>query len=817
MLISHKWLKKYIPDLDELSKAQIGETLSLKLAEVERIIPIRQELKGIVSGEIMEVERIEGNDKLSKCKVKISDNEISDIICGAPNVKKDMKVAVCLPGGSIYDPGNREVREITSKSVHGITSNGMICSEKELGISDEHEGIMELETEMPIGTDLLPILQDHVYEIENKSLGHRPDCFSHEGIAREICAILNLNFNKETQEQPLIPSLILPLEVMIKAPEDQCIRFVTIILSDIKVHYSPLWLKALLASTGIRSVNNVVDSANYIMLDKGQPLHTYDYDKITSNKLIIRMGKNNEVINAIDGKEYKINDKMLVISNGNSIDDIAGIMGGKSSEITNETKNIIIEAANFNMYSIRRTSRELGLRSEASTRFEKGQDPEKVETAIKQAVHLILDLAQGEIASEMNDQYPKKSETVKIELDLVLVRRFLGIELPVREIINYFDRLGLIVEDEEKIMNITGLPENNLPVTVIVPSFRRDLKIQEDLLEEIARLYGYDRLIPTLPQKDITAVIPNKGLKVNRKVGGIMRALGYDEIYSYSFVGQELYSRLGLDIKECLKIVNPLSPDLSYFRNSLIPSLIEKLEINKKNYNKALMYEIGRIVYKKMNEESGLHAQPLHITGIYWDKESNTPFFDSKAVIEKLSQELVLDLTIEPMKDLGEWKILEPLLHKGRTGVIKIKEEVVGIISEIHPKLMHDIELVGKASIFELDLSKITEKTDFKKEYSPISSYQSIKRDLSFYVNNDILFSNIIMIIKGINDPYLKDIELLDIFEPKDMQGKKSMTISIKLQSDKETLKDEEINGSIDKVIEELEKQIKASFRKNIT
>jgi phenylalanyl-tRNA synthetase beta chain len=547
------------------------------------------------------------------------------------------------------------------------------------------------------------------------------------------------------------------------------------------------------------------------MFDKGQPLHTYDYDKITSKKLIVRYAKNGEKMKAIDGKEYRLEDDMMVISNGNQVDDIAGIMGGLSSEISFETKNILIEAANFNMYSVRRTSRKLGIRSEASTRFEKGQNPEKTENSIKQALNLILDLAEGEIAHELIDYYPNPREQKIIELDLTLVKRILGIDLPVREIIDYLERINCEILDPERVPNITSTPESNLPISVKIPKFRGDLNIEQDLLEEIARLYGYDKLTPTLPERDLQAVIPNKGLQINRLIGEIMASEGFDEIYSYTFIGKQLLERLSLNSKDNVKLINPLSPELELLRTSLIPNLIDKALLNASNYDEFSIYEKGRVIFKDIDPETKLNIQPENIAALSFSKEHKLLFYQIKTSLMSLAEGLNINLKFSKTIR-GRFENLKNIFHPGRSAGIYLNEEIIGVISELHPKIKMDLNIKGNIAYWELDLSAISKLATFSKEYSPISIYQKVKRDLSFFIPDNVIYSDIENSISSLNLEYLIGIEFKDMYKE---EGNKSITISLKFQSLEKTLTDTEINDQMDKIVKVLEEKIKAKVRNN--
>lgn len=815
MLISHNWIKKYIPELDEkIDKVNLAELLTESLAEVERIIPIRQELDMIVCAEVVDVQGIPESTKLSLCKVITSKDEPQrTVICGAPNVKVGMKVALALPGGKIFDGHNQSVITIEQKELMNITSEGMICSARELGLSNEHEGIFELETEMKVGRDLSTILKDYVYEIENKSLSHRPDCFSHEGIAREIAAICNIGFVDNFQDIPLIPSKKLPFELKVKVDKEICPRFNALCVADINIKPSPLWLQSYLSAIGVRPINNVVDISNYVMFDKGQPIHTYDYDKIIGSKLIVKYAKNNEKALFLNEKEYTLDDSMMVIANAENTENVAGIIGGSNSEITKDTKNVIIEAANFDMYSIRKSSTKLGLRTESSTRYEKGLDPSITIKGIKSVAGLISDLAQGEIASDLVDYYPEPRVEKIVELDLTQIRRFLGIELTTFDILNYLKRLSFKIENEEKISALTSVPDSNIIIKVIVPTFRSDINIPNDLLEEIARIYGYSNLKPSLPVKEIKASVPNKGMIFGRKAVNILSNLGLDEVLTYSFVGEKLYSSLNLDIKKCLAIKNPISPDLSCLRNSLIPNLIEKTIQNLNKYDDIRIFEQGRVVYRELNEDK-LHIQPNNIAGLIFSKNDNkTLFYRTKGIVENLLNELVIE-NFE-FVEYSNNHLLKNLVHKGRSASINIDGELVGIIAEISPEVMlNKIEIDGRIAFFELDVSILSKKSKYTKHFKKLSIYQESTRDLTLLLPPNIKYSQIIKVIDDLQITEIISIDYLDLFiNTKDNKEQQSITIRIVMQSFKETLSDKEINTILKTTLNALESKLQIKIK----
>jgi len=816
MLISHNWLKKYLPEFENINKEKLAILLTESLAEVEQIIPVRQDLDNIVCAEVVEVNILTETKRISVCKVKIQDDlPLKTVVCGAPNVMVGMKVALALPGGKIYNAHDNKVSLMTieEKILFNVTSQGMLCSSKELGLSNEHELIISLEQEMKLGTDICLLLKDFTYEIENKSLSHRPDCFSHEGIAREIAAICNTLFIDTYQDTPLIPLKKLPFELKVKVDEKSCPRFTTICISDVSITESPLWLQCLLSAVGVRPINNVVDIANYVMLDKGQPLHTYDYDKISGTKLTIRYAKNDEQSMFLNEKEYELDDSMIVIANASNIENIAGIIGSSNSEITKDTKNILLEAGNFDMYSIRKTSEKIGLRTESSTRFEKGLDPNITIKGLKNATQLILDLAHGEVASDINDYYPKVREEKTIELDLTLIKRFLGIELVTKDILDYLKRFELKIESEEKISSLTSIPDTNIIIKVICPTFRSDLNLCNDLLEEIARIYGYSKLPTSLPTREITAVPMNREMIFFRKINSILNCHGMDEISTYTFVGEKLYKSLNLDIKHCLRIINPISPELGYVRNLIVPNLIEKIIQNKNKYPDINIFELERIVNREL-DNSGIHKQPVTLAGAIYRKDgTNNLFLQAKGILENLFAELVLDIKFEEYDSKKDQ--YKNMVHNGRVANLFLNEKNVGILGEVSPVVLSsNFQLEGRIAIFEFNASELSKFFKFTKKFVPLSVYQGITRDLSLLVPSRIKYSKIIELISTLDIKELIKVELVDVFTSDKLgEDMKSITIKIYLQSKVNTLQDVDATTIIDTILSVLSSKLHITRR----
>ncbi|MEI7579099.1 MAG: phenylalanine--tRNA ligase subunit beta [bacterium] len=812
MLISYKWLQKYLPDLNKFAPEAIAEALTISIAEVENIHKVRSGLKNIVVGEIIQIEKVPDSDHLNLCQVLTDQNNPKrTIICGASNVKEGMKVAVCLPGGFVVNPKDpNKFFEIKEINIKGILSSGMICSPCELGLTDVHLEILALEPELPVGMDLVPLLQDLIFEVENKALSHRSDCFSHLGIARELSAILKIKFDSQLlEEYPIIPAASLDYSIEINVPNELCPRFCAVALKDVEVKNSPFWLQAQLTAVGIRAINNIVDVTNYIMLDKGQPMHAYDYDKMAEKKLIVRTAKTKEKVNALDEKTYELNKTMVVISDAESVEDIAGIMGGAKTQITFATKNIILEAANWEMYNIRKTSRTLGVRSEAGTRFEKGLDPNFTMLGLKSAVKLISDITDAEIASTIYDHYPNPVLETIIDFDINLISRLIGIDLSKQQIIDTLKSLQfeILEETNSDDSNVNQVSQSQIKIKV--PTFRRDIKIKQDLLEEVARLFGYQNLKPTLPLRDLTPVLQNQDTILFRKTQDILVGLGFDELLTYSFTNSNAVKKSNLEIKDYLEINNPLSPELALMRNSLLPNLLEKVKDNAKNFSNFQCFEIGRVIESEMTPDN-LHEQPHKLCLVIYNSEAENLFTEIKGSWEILAQ--ALNIQANYLNTENNWKFAN-MMHPKRVALIQCNNINLGFIGEIHPQVLQNWELKGRVAILEINLDQIIPLKLIAKAYQPLSPYQEVTRDLSLWFDRNTKYADIIKEINSLNNSLIKEINLVDIFYLPENTSEKSITLRLSLQSQEKTLTDKEINETTDNIIKVLETKLKAKLR----
>lgn len=814
MLISHKWLEKYLPELNKYSKEDISEALTLSIAEVEQIILVNQELANIVVAEVVSVEKHNNSDKLKLCQVTTDGENRIQIVCGAENVVEKAKVALCLSGGKVYADNKQTVTTIKTAEIRGVESHGMLCSARELGLSDDHSGILILEESILLGEDICAIIADFVYEIENKALSHRGDCFSHKGIARELSAILNIEFIEENENQDnFIPATEeKKLSIEVNVATELCARFSAILIDNIQIKPSPLWLQARLSAIGTRSINNIVDITNYLMFDLGQPLHAYDYDKLEKNMLQVRKAKIDETVVTLDGVSRKMEKEMVVVADAENIEDIAGIMGGNKSQINSDTKTIVLEAANWEMYNIRRTSRQLGLRTEASTRFEKGLDPNMTTPSLKTALTLISDIASGELAANLFDHYPNPEIIKEISIDYNQVNRSLNLNLSKYEVIELLQRLMIRTSENELNTGSNPNQESQNMITFSIPTFRRDLNIKEDLIEEVARIYGFQNLATKLPQRDLTPAKSYTTSQLFRIITNSLSSLGLDEVKTYSFVGPDDYKKANLNISDCLEISNPLAPELSYFRNTLLPSLLKVASENRVKYEEFGIFEIGRAVMKeKANDD--LHQQPWTLAAlIRYDKKLTGTFFKTKGYLNHLSQKLNMILEFESGTNKSQKH--GNLFHPYQSAIITLDKKNIGTIGVIEPSIAFNYNLPDNVGLLEIKLENLEEYIGQSQHYAQLGVFPAIKRDLTLWIDKDVTYSDTIELIHSLNIPLLKGITCIDTYKDNKSDNKTSITIELTFQSDSKTLTDDEVAKLINFITNELSSKLKVEYRK---
>lgn len=797
MLLPVKWLRDYV-NLDIDSK-EFSDKLTLTGSHVESIISLDKGVDKVVVGKILNIEKHPNADKLVITKVDIGEEELK-IVTGAPNVNEGDYVPVALVGARL--PSGVKIKK---SKLRGEESFGMLCSFDELGVSEnvipkeQKDGILILDKKYTLGTDIKDILglSDDVIELEITP--NRPDCLSIIGMAREACATFNrdiiypeISIKNEEED---IKNYIRDIEIVDK---DLCNRYYARVIKDVKIESSPLWLQTRLMEAGVRPINNIVDVTNYVMLEFGEPLHAFDLDKIEDRKIFIRRAVDLEKITTIDKVERNLNDSNLVIADSEKPVGIAGVMGGFDSEVTKDTKTILIEAANFNSKSVRLTSKELNLRTEASTRFEKGIDSNLCEIACDRVCQLIEEIGAGKIVGGYIDNYIEESEEKNIHLRPEKVNGLLGTDIDECEMIDILERLELKVEKKEKCLE------------VLVPTFRLDLKEEVDLIEEIGRIYGFHNI----ENKPLVGALV-RGEKpydkiIEDKAKSALKGMGVNEVITYSFVSPKVYDKINLredSVKRnYVKIMNPLGEDYSVMRTTLIPNMMEVLA---RNYNygvkRSFIYEIGNIfIPREIPIENLPIERKILSIGMYGDSD----YFYIKGVVDTLLERL----GIQKCKYLREEN--HPSFHPGRTANIIYEDKVLGVIGEVHPDVLENYHMKERVYIAEMDFHTIMEFANLEREYNPLPKYPAIVRDLAIVLDRDILVKDIEEKILENGEGLIEKVELFDIYTGEQIpEDKKSVAYSITYRSYERTLKDEEVSRVHSNIINELEKSFAANLR----
>lgn len=820
MLVSQNQLKSYLPELSNDPEI-VRLKMTKALAEIESYTKTHVDVTNLVVGEVLKVYPHPESKKLKVAEVDISsgineEKEVVTIVCGAPNLEVSQKVVVVKPGGKVYDAHLNEMTLFTveKRSVAGIESCGMICSARELGLGEDHDGILVLPNEYTVGTDLnaKDIIVDIVYEIENKTISHRSDCFSHRGIARELKSIFNLStfYNITHDKLNNVKAKDLPLQININTT--LCSRFTAIIITNIEVKPSPLWLQRYLNNIGIRPINNIVDITNYIMTDLGQPMHAFDYEKLDKKQLNVRNANKDEIIATLDGKEHVLNTETVVIADGENPTSIAGIMGGLNSEISDNTKTIVLEAATWDMFNIRRTSRNVGIRTEASMRFEKGLDTELTMEAVVYATNLIQDLAGGDIASEIFDIYPNPIDEKIIELDVNRMNRILGINISRDEVLTILNSLNINTEHAAYV-KVDGVNPilNTSYINLVIPSYRKDLKIQEDIYEEVARIYGYDKFIPTAPSR--SNMVPEKNIfsKAERKIKIALVDDNFEEMFGYSFVSKEMWEKANLNIDNILRLTNPLNPDVEYIRDDLLPSLLSLAEKNtlKYNYDNLSYFEYNRVTYKNLYLESslsndkGLHLQPWILGMVNIDKGIDTITNSIKHIISKFD----VSYSIENFTNTDNF-INVPnvtLFHPGKSAVIMIKSSsgdmiTIGAYGQLHPKVNANYKFKNSLNVYiaSINIDKLLDNDKVSESsFKTISDYQTISRDITVNLDKFVSVSHIQQKVKDLNISEIDKVETIDRFQKNE---KIAVTLRLYLRRYDKDISTKEIDEIIGKV-----------------
>jgi len=804
--ISYNWLKKYI-DID-FSAEDLSEKLTMAGLEVEGVEYLGEGIEDIVIAEITEIKEHPDADKLVICMVKTDeDGEAIPVVTGAPNVAEGQMVPFAGVGTTL--PGGMEIEEV---KLRGQTSKGMICSRDELGLQEERaEGIMVLDDSAPLGFNFVKYmnLDDYVFKLDLTPNYAR--CLGMLGVAREIKSLYApekslvnppISFD-EVEELGHIEDQV---EIEIEDP-DLCPRYTARLVKDVEIKESPAWMQRRLKAAGIRPINNVVDISNYVLMEYNQPLHTFDFNKIKDGKIIVRRAGAEEEITTLDEEQRKLDDEMLVISDPEDAVAVAGVMGGYESEVTEETTDVLIESAYFNPVSIRKTAKKLGMHSESSHRFERGVDIEKVIEANNRACQLLERCSGGKVVPGVIDQYPLHYEAAQIELKAERVNELLGIELEQNDIKEMLERLQFEVQNSEDKLVVT------------VPSFRTDVSQGADLVEEIARIYGYNQIPSTQPVSKQRGHRTAKQ-KFEARVKELLSSGGLDEVVTYSLQDKKDYQDLNLDQVEeyadFVHIKNPLSKAFAILRTTLIPGMIDVLATNARRQGTEMaVFETGTVF---RNQGQGERPEELHkLAGGLFGAEENVwqqdapNFYQLKGILEMLFERIQLDdyrLEFDEERDY---------LHPGRRANIIAGEETIGFIGEVHPEIADSEKLAEGTTIFELDMDKLFALTEAKSyHYEQLVKYPVLSRDLAVVISDEIEIGEIMDAIRERAGEMLKKLELFDIYQGDQIkEAHKSAAFELKFQAEDRTLTDEEVNERFNKIVDYLAEEYSAEIRGN--
>lgn len=797
MLVPVSWLRNYV-DIDNIPIEKLDESLVMSGSKTEAVEKVAEGVEGVVVGKITEIIQHPNADKLIITKVDVGE-EVIQIVTGAKNVNVGDYIPVALVGAKLADG-----LKIKKGKLRGEISNGMLCSAEELGFSDNvipkesKDGILILKDEYTLGMDIKEVLALNDYVIEFEITPNRPDCLSMIGMARETSATFDLSINypridieEETED---IKDYI---SVEVKDP-DLCRRFAGRIVKDIRIEQSPMWLQIRLMKAGVRPINNIVDITNYVMLEYGQPLHAYDLDTIVDKKIIVRRAEKDEKTTTLDGVERKLDEDVLVIANTKETIGIAGIMGGEDTEVSNNTKTIFLEAANFNKKNVRTSSRKLGLRTEASSRFEKGIDPNIPELAVDRACQLIEELGVGKVVKGKIDIYGDKLNKWNIEVRPSRINSLLGTKLSVDEITNILNRLELSVEGKG----------DNLLVTI--PTFRQDLVKEIDIVEEVARMYGYDVIESTLP-KGATWGAKTNGQIIEDYTKDTLNALGLNEITTYSFLSPKNLDLIGIPndsfLRRSIKLLNPLGEEYSMMRTSLITNMLDVLARNyKRNVSNAFAFELGNIFIPHDIPVKTLPIEKKMLTLGMYGEDIN--FFSLKGVIEELLNRLgIANYDFEPEKTHLSF-------HPGRCANIVYGNHILGTIGEVHPDVLENFGFDNRVYIADIDFNIILQITILDRIYKPLPKYPATSRDIAIIVKEEVYSKVAEDIILKNGGSILESYTLFDVYRGKQIsEGYKSMAYSLTFRAADKTLTDEEVNKVYDKILSELKSKLNAELR----
>ena len=798
MNTSLNWIRTYVPGLD-VTPQEYTDAMTLSGSKVEGFVCLDADLDKIVVGQIEKIERHPDADKLVVCQVNVGAGEPVQIVTGAPNVKEGQKVPVVLDGGRVaggHDgsktPGGIRIKK---GKLRGVASEGMMCSIEELG-SDRNmypeapvEGIYIFQEDLPVGTDAIEALglRDVVFEYEITS--NRVDCFGVLGLAREAAATFGKEFcPPEISENGNGEDVNDYIKVRVEDTE-LCPRYCARVVKNIRIAPSPKWMQRRLSAHGIRPINNIVDITNYVMEEYGQPMHAYDLDTIAGQEIIVRRAAKGEKFVTLDGQERTLDDSILMICDRDKAVGIAGIMGGENSMITDHVSTMLFEAACFDGTNIRLSSKRVGMRTDASGKFEKGLDPNNAMEAINRACQLIEELGAGEVVGGVVDVYGKVREGRRVAFDAAGINRLLGTEIAEETMLGYFRKLELGYDEKTR--------------EVLVPSWRQDLECLADLAEEVARFYGYDNIPVSLPRGEATTGKLSYKLRVEEIARDVAEFCGFSQGMTYSFESPKVFDKLLLaqedPLRQTMVISNPLGEDFSIMRTISLNGMLTSLATNYNRRNKDVrLYELGNVYLPKQVPVTEIPEERMQLTlGFYGEGD----FYTMKGVVEELFDRL--GMHGKETYDPGAGK---PFLHPGRQANIIYNGEVMGYLGEVHPQVAENYSIKDRVYVAVIDMPKVTAQADFGRKYEGIARYPAVSRDLSMVMPKDILAGQVEEVFDAQGGGYLEGYQLFDLYEGAQIKaGYKSVAYSITFRAKDKTLEEADIASAMKNILKALE------------
>ena len=806
MDLSRRWLNEFI-DLSDVSDKQFNDEMTLSGSKVETVTREGSEIKNVVVGRILEMARHENSDHMWVCQIDVGQDKPIQIVTGAQNQKVGDLVPVALPGAVL--PGGKTIE---AGALRGVASNGMCCSWNELGMTDHdwphnpEEGLFLLNNDPDLaaknlqpGDEITKAIGYDDTIVEFEITPNRPDCLSVIGLAREASATFDRPLNLHTPEVKTVGGDITAHAKIDIDDPTLCPRYTARLVKNVKIKPSPLWMRERIRAAGMRPINNIVDITNYVMLEYGQPMHAFDFSCVDGGHIIVRTAKEGESIQTLDGKDHALSTSMLCICDEHKPVCVAGVMGGANSEIVGDTAMVLFESANFNGVSVRRTATALGMRTDASSRYEKGLDVQNTYKAVQRACELVAELGAGEVVDGVIDVFPSPPQPTVIRMDPEKVNAFLGTDIEPVDQYQLLERVDILTEKKD-------FP--NGPADVVVPSWRGDVQALCDLAEEVARFYGYNNIPNTLTRGEATRGGFTEVQRFERALGVSCRALGYDEIITYSFISPSYYDKIRLSenspLRKSLKILNPLGEDTSIMRTTILPSMLEIVTRNYNYRNKAArLYELGKIYQPR---EDGLADEPKVLAlGTYGD---GVDFFGFKGAVEAILREAkIANVRFETCVDNTAY-------HPGRCAKVYAGDTLLGVFGQVHPLVCVNYGVETEVYAAELSFEALYEKRGGKPEYQPLPKFPAATRDIAVVCKEPVTVGALEECIRDAAGGLLREVALFDIYRgPGILPGSKSVAFSLVLRADDRSLTSEEADATMKNIVAALAAKLDAHLR----